>query len=134
MILFKQHLNTFSFLCVAQSSSGTMQSLKPNDKWAEKLLVPRRKRGEVQTEMSLKQKIKKNTVTKEMAKTWNAKLKKSKISRSSTGRLPMSMTTVPETEAERAAKARKRANRKKDAEERWKVWKKEKGRREKKRE
>ena len=102
------------------------KSLKPNDKWAERLLVPRRKRGKIKTDLSLKQKIKNNTVTKEMAKTWNAKLKKSKISRSSTGRLPMSMTTVPETEEERAAKARKRANRKKDAEERWKVWNKEK--------
>ena len=44
------------------------EKLKPKEeKWAEKLLVPRRKRGEVKLAVPLAEKVKQNTVTKEMA-------------------------------------------------------------------
>ena len=96
------------------------EKLKPKEeKWAEKLLVPRRKRGEVKLAVPLAEKVKQNTVTKEMAKSWNAKLKESKVSRTSTGRL--NMTIAAETEEERSKKARARAEKKKAAEEQWKA-------------
>ena len=101
------------------------EKLKPKeDKWAETLLVPRRKRGEIKLAVPLAEKVKQNAVTKEMAKSWNAKLKESKVSRTSTGRLHL--TIAAETEEERSKKARARAEKKKAAEEQWKAWKKEK--------
>lgn len=124
--------------------------LKPKEeKWAQKLLIPRRKRapssnGSTSPSTISKSKTlrfssqngfympakKKNMRSpyKKMSKTWSEKLKKSKIPRTSTGRLPMPKELLEEEESEetRAMKSRQLAEKKKLAEENWKSWKERK--------
>ena len=95
--------------------------LKPKEeKWAQKLLIPRRKRGPSTSSNSPKSKTlrfssqdgfympkKKKQMRspyKKMSKTWSEKLKKSKIPRTSTGRLPMPKELLEEEESEESSK------------------------------
>ena len=119
--------------------------LKPKEeKWAQKLLIPRRKRGPSTSINSPnsktlrfssqdgfympKKKKQMRSPYKKMSKTWSEKLKKSKIPRTSTGRLPMPKELLEEEESEesQARKAKEAAEKKRLAEENWKSWKEKK--------
>ena len=109
--------------------------LKPKEeKWAQKLLIPRRKRGPSTSKNSPSTTSKSKTLRfssqdgfympakkkirspyKKMSKSWSEKLKKSKVPRTSTGRLPLPKEELEEQQSEevRAMKARQLAEKKK---------------------